>query len=448
MNWLEEQRCKNPDKTYINGFTFLEVAKKVKEIVNKVSVYVDKEKRVAIYGRNSFDTALFFLAFQCMGKEVFMLNVRLSEVERKTQLENLGIMKVFSVDATYIPFSEVNNSHWEVDVQWLPFDENQIAIIMNTSATTGSAKSVPIRWSQIQAHVMASKEALGCTPEDTWLMVLPMFHVGGMMILLRSLYNGTACVIMDNYEENVVVELIESNKINMLSVVPTMLTPVVDRLKCHNLRVVLIGGEEIPLPLVEKCLVKDIPVYKTYGMTESCSQVTTFCVNNHPEKVTSVGRSLKSITIGIDQPDMDGVGEIVVCGSMVMKGYIGLPPIDNVLKSGDLGKMDDDGYLYVSGRVDHMIISGGENIQPKEIENLLYELPSIKACAVLGKQDDKWGQVPVLFVVTDLGRSEIQTYLKARLSAFKQPKEIIRLSEMPQSATGKVDYQQLKRLLM
>ena len=313
---------------------------------------------------------------------------------------------------------------------------------MNTSATTGQFKSVPLRWGQIRAHVQASQEVLGKTEQDNWLMVLPLFHVSGLSILMRSLYNGTAVTILPKYDEIKVLELIESEKINMMSLVPTILTQLEPKITHHTLRVILLGGEFIPMALIDACEKKSLPIYKTYGMTETFSQSVTFAVLDYPHKRDSVGRPLPGMQIRIDNPDADGVGEIHLTGPMVMTGYIDKEPINGDLNTDDIGYVDEDGFVYILNRRKDIIISGGENIYPKELEDLVYTLPSVKECAVVPVPDPKWGQVPALFMAFHDGESmtsdEILSFMTNSLAKYKVPKYVKILPALPRNGTGKI----------
>lgn len=438
MNWLRKHNIKNPNKKFINDLTFGEVYERVIELTQKLSAYVKDEKRVAIYSNNSVDMALFFLAFQFLEKEVLMLNVRLTDEEIRIQLDSLEIQTVFSYDNKFISFHQVYQSKKNESELSEDFDKESIAVIMNTSATTGKFKSVPLKWKQLYNHVKASQEALGVTQEDNWLVILPMYHVSGLTILLRSLYNGTQLTILEQFNEERVIGLIEEGNINMLSIVPTMLNRIIDKIKKHKLRVVLLGGEFIPKALVEKSILRRIPIYKTYGMTETTSQSTTFSVLEHPEKIDSVGLPLKNVKIFIKNSDKKGVGEVYIKSPMLMDGYIGKEEIIGYFNTEDVGYMDDDGFLFILERRKNIIISGGENIYPREIENILYNHSKVKECAVIGKKDEKWGQVPVLYVVSSLRRDEILEYLSNKLARYKLPKEIIYLNELPKNAVGKI----------
>ena len=320
---------------------------------------------------------------------------------------------------------------------WNPSDETVFCII-NTSATTGKFKSVPVRWSQIEAHVKASADVLGVEEVDNWLVVLPMFHVSGLSIVLRTLYNGTRATIREKFSEQVVLEALETEDVTMVSLVPTVLQRIVERIHTPTLRAILLGGEFIPMPLLQECVQRDLPVYKTYGMSETFAQSTTFSIQDYPNKLASVGYPLEGVTIDIRHPDEEGVGEVWLSSTMLMKGYLNKEPIQGAFNTDDIGYVDDDGFLYLLNRRKDIIISGGENIYPKEIEDVLYGMDGILECAVIPVSDPKWGQVPVLCVVTNCSEEDILQYLLSRLAKYKVPKRIVYYDALPKNSMGKI----------
>ena len=323
------------------------------------------------------------------------------------------------------------------NLRWNPSDETVFCII-NTSATTGKFKSVPVRWSQIEAHVKASAKVLGVEEDDNWLVVLPMFHVSGLSIILRTLYNGTRATIREKFSEQVVLEALEMEDVTMVSLVPTVLQRIVERIQMPTLRAILLGGEFIPMPLLQECVQRNLPVYKTYGMSESFSQSTTFSVQDYPNKLASVGYPLEGVTIDIRNPDEEGVGEVWLSSPMLMKGYLNKEPIQGAFNTDDIGYVDDDGFLYLLNRRKDIIISGGENIYPKEIEDVLYGMDGILECAVIPVSDPKWGQVSVLCVVTNCSEADILQYLLSRLAKYKVPKRIVNYDALPKNSMGKI----------
>ena len=458
MDWLRYGAEHYPNRICINEYTYNDIYRGVVHVARKLEPL--QAPRIAILSDNSVTMAIYVLATMVVHKELLLLNVHLKPKEIENQLAQLDVTTVLhSVERreqlpnsiSTIVFESLehilSDEEAEDTFDWT-FEDRDIAAIMNTSATTGQFKSVPLRWGQIRAHVQASKEVLGKTEQDNWLMILPLFHVSGLSILMRSLYNGTAVTILPKYDKAQVLKLIESENINMMSLVPTILTQLEPSISHHKLRVILLGGEFIPMALIDACEKKSLPIYKTYGMTETFSQSVTFSVLDCPHKRDSVGRPLPGIQIRIDNPDVDGVGEIHLTGPMVMTGYIGKEPIDGDLNTDDIGYVDEDGFVYILNRRKDLIISGGENIYPKELEDLVYTLPSVKECAVVPVPDPKWGQVPALFVAFHDGESmtadEIVSFMTKSLAKYKVPKYVKILPDLPRNGTGKIVRNELR----
>lgn len=481
MDWLQEQAQKQGHKIFLNGLTFAQADEQVHDLASRLYSSTSAYKRVAVWSKNSVAMALVLLALLRIQKEVLFLNAHLQAKEVVSQTSDLGIDCLLLSDTMIdkgatlsgtVPFPVCGvKDLLAAESSTLPRlaqpDDQAIAVIMNTSATTGKFKSVPLRWGQIRAHVAASREVLGCQDDDNWLMVLPLFHVSGFSILMRSLYNGTAVTIHEKYQEERVVEAINSGSITMVSLVPTLLKTMAHKISSHHaLRVILLGGEYIPEQLIDMAMERRLPVYKTYGMTETFSQCVTFSLLEHIDKKDSVGRPLPGMKVTIANPDAEGIGEIEVTGPMLMTGYLGQKPLSGSFNTDDIGYMDSDGYLYILNRRKDLIISGGENIYPKEIEDMVHGLPFVKECALVPVEDEKWGQVPALFLALDQEawqnytgsslfcfqaaldfRSErtesmmisyIDGYLSDRLAKYKMPKYYRILPALPRNGTGKI----------
>ena len=454
MEWLRYGKQYYPNRICMNNYTYQDIYIAVVNVAMRLQTLADT--RIAIVSDNSVTMAVYLLAAMLVRKEVLLLNVHLTAGEIENQLCQLHITTVLhsvkrcgqvpkSVTSMEFESMESMLHNGEKDIfDWI-VNDNDIAAIMNTSATTGQFKSVPLRWGQIKAHVQASQEVLGRSEQDNWLMVLPLFHVSGLSILMRSLYNGTAMTIMESYDEEQVLQYIHDGRINMMSLVPTILKNLEPRITHHQLRVILLGGEFIPRPLVDACVAKQLPIYKTYGMTETFSQSVTMPVLSNLNKLDSVGKPLPRMTVHIVNPDGDGVGEIHLNGPMVMSGYINRELIHGDFNTDDMGYVDEDGFLYILNRRTDLIISGGENIYPKEIEDTVYAMQGVKECAVIPVADTKWGQVPALFVAFDdidaLGadlKMIVRDYLSSKLAKYKVPKYITIMDALPRNGTGKI----------
>ena len=486
MKWLYERAHTHRDKLFLNELTYGEVLTETIATAKRLAPHLRGESRIALWAENSVSMAIHLFALSALGIETVLLNTNLTEREVSEQMTSTGVSTLlmsekmaqilrtqkadYDIQITdssssehsysqqerqYLCFSTcidtdfkaISSKHeastdCESNLNWNPCDETVFCII-NTSATTGKFKSVPVRWSQIEAHVKASANMLGVEEEDNWLVVLPMFHVSGLSIILRTLYNGIRATIREKFSEQVVLDALETEEVTIVSLVPTVLQRIVERIQAPTLRAILLGGEFIPMPLLQECVQRNLPVYKTYGMSETFAQSTTFSVKDYPNKLASVGYPLEGVTIEIRNPDEEGVGEVWISSPMLMKGYLNKEPIKGAFNTDDIGYVDEDGFLYLLNRRKDIIISGGENIYPKEIEDVLYGMEGILECAVIPVSDPKWGQVPVLCVVTTHTEEDIVDYLLSRLAKYKVPKRIVYYDILPKNGMGKILRQEL-----
>ena len=481
MKWLYERAHTHRDRLFLNKYSYGDVFTLTIATAKRLAPHLRGESRIALWAENSVSMAIHLFALSALGIETLLLNTNLTNREITEQMESTGVRTLLMSEkmthilraqkvADDIEITDVSTyeySHNQVDRQYLCFstcidtdfkaispmhnDENldlnpsgeKVFCIINTSATTGKFKSVPVRWLQIEAHVKASANVLGVEEHDNWLVVLPMFHVSGLSIILRTLYNGTRATIREKFSEQVVLEALKTDEVTMVSLVPTVLQRIVERIQVPTLRAILLGGEFIPMPLLQECVQRNLPVYKTYGMSETFAQSTTFSIQEYPNKLASVGYPLQGVTIEIRNPDEEGVGEVWLSSPMLMKGYLNKELIKGAFNTDDIGYVDEDGFLYLLNRRKDIIISGGENIYPKEIEDILYGMDGIQECAVIPVSDPKWGQVPVLCVVTNCSKEDISQYLLSRLAKYTVPNRMIYFDALPKNSMGKILRQDL-----
>jgi o-succinylbenzoate---CoA ligase len=284
------------------------------------------------------------------------------------------------------------------------------------------------------ASAIASAWNLGVAPDDRWLCVLPLHHVGGLAILLRSVIYGTTAVLHERFEAEAVIEAIDRGEATLASLVPTMLR----RLRAAgmsgpgDLRAILLGGGPVPRDLLEWATAIGLPVLQTYGMTETASQVATLRAEEAVTHHGSAGRPL----LGVDVAIGDG-GEILVRGPMVARDAAAG---DGWLHTGDRGHLDEDGFLHVEGRLDDVIVSGGENVSAVEVEEALLAHPAVADAAVAGRTDREWGQAVTAWIVlaTHVADGELAAHCRTRLAGHKVPKAFVRVEELPRNAAGKV----------
>ena len=306
--------------------------------------------------------------------------------------------------------------------------------ILFTSGTTGTPQPVVLTRANHEASAIASAWNLGVAPDDRWLCVLPLHHVGGLAILWRSVIYGTTVVLHERFDPETAVAAIASGEVTLASLVPTMLR----RMRAAGmsapgeLRAILLGGGPVPRDLLEWAVAVGLPVLQTYGMTETASQIATLRAGEAVAHHGSAGRPLLGVELSIG----DG-REILVRGPMVAPGAV---EDDGWLHTGDSGHLDEDGFLHVEGRIDDVIVTGGENVGAAEVEDALLSHPAVADAAVAGRPDREWGEAVTAWVVlaTHVPDRELAAHCRRLLAAFKVPKAFVRVDELPRNAAGKV----------
>ncbi|MCE2887820.1 MAG: o-succinylbenzoate--CoA ligase [Pseudanabaena sp. 42896M_M3] len=330
--------------------------------------------------------------------------------------------------------------------------------IFYTSGTTGKPKAVPLTYNNHFHSAISSALNLGIEPNDNWLLCMPLFHVGGLSIAWRSVVNGTKITLLPKFDEQEVLDAIATEKVTIISLVPTMLSRLLAHPQWQNLqklRAILLGGAPASPELIEQCLQLNLPISPTYGMTETASQITTLPSHEVAKKRGSSGLPLFGNRLRIvddQQQDLDvgEIGQILIQGASVMNGYLNQLDKniqDGWLHTGDLGYLDRDGYLYVISRRSDLIISGGENIYPTEIEAILLEHPAIVEACVVGIGDREWGEIVTAAIVTDIQLSleEIRNFCEQKsLARYKLPKSIYIWESLPKTASGKLLRQKIR----
>jgi o-succinylbenzoate---CoA ligase len=310
-----------------------------------------------------------------------------------------------------------------------------VQTVLFTSGTTGSPRPVELTYGNHRASATASAERLGVDPDDRWLCPLPLFHMGGLAILLRSAVYGTTAVVHESFDAERVRDVLESGSATLVSLVPTMLR----RLReaglsaAPRLRAMLLGGGPAPGELVDWAASVGLPVMPTYGMTETASQIATAAPGQR------AGRPLPGVELRIGDRD-----EILARGPMVAPGAI---DADGWLHTGDAGSIDRDGLLHVHGRIKELIVSGGENVAPAEVEQVLLGHRAVADAAVIGVPDVEWGEAVSAFVVLDgeATAEELATWCRERLAAHKVPKSIEPVNALPRNTAGKLLRDELAR---
>ena len=329
--------------------------------------------------------------------------------------------------------------------------------IIFTSGTTGRPKGAVLTFRNVFYSAMASAYRLGVLPDDRWLCVLPLYHVGGLSILIRSALYGTAVELHNGFDVDAVNHALRTHPITLISLVPTMLHRLLEAgggpQWRDTLRLVLLGGAAAPPDLIARCTAANIPVAATYGLSEAASQVATALPDAVRRKPGSVGKPLLFTAVRVvdeaGNPVPPGtVGEIVVSGPTVMPGYYGDDAATaqvlrgGALRTGDLGYLDEDGDLWPVQRRSDLIVSGGENVYPAEVEDVLRAHPAVKAICVVGLDHPEWGQQVAAAVVLHEGAAlDAETLIafgRQHMAGYKLPRRVRFVDALPQTASGKV----------
>jgi O-succinylbenzoic acid--CoA ligase len=415
-------------------------------------------ERVAVIAANTPATVVLLFALRRLGAALVPLNVRLAPAELRAQTDRVRprLLLADPERMAVLPGAEPLEG-WArtgaVPVEPGPDDPGTDWALLFTSGTTGRPKAARLTVGAFEALARASGENLGSRPSDRWLCNLPLFHVGGLGTAVRCAHDGAALVLHPRFDAGSVVRAVRDDGITHLSLVARTLEQCLDAgLEPRKLRGVLVGGGPVPAGLVERARARGIPVLLTYGLTEACSQVAT----ERPGDAdgTTAGPPLPGLEVRIVDAGLRPLptgeeGTIAVRGPTLMRGYLDEEAATaevlrgGWLQTGDLGRLDAHGRLTVLARRTDLILSGGENVYPAEVEAVLADHPAVAEVAVVGRPDPRWGQVPVAVVVPRRTAADqlpgLQAWARSRLAAFKVPAEVLPATELPRTAAGKVD---------
>lgn len=475
-DWLSHRAVVSPDVTALissttdSGETYATLDGRVEERASQLAALCGSDSRIGIVLRNRPAAVRLIHAVMRVGSTIVPLapeqtDAELTErlghadldllvCERETECPDIDpAIPVRSIDAGgRVPALAAANAPVSTP-EWNPTDP---LCMLFTSGTTGRPKLVVLTVQNVFMSAVASADRLGVLPTDRWCSPLGLHHMGGLAPVYRSVIQGT-CLVPTPTEPNTLLAALQTYEATGVSLVPILLEGLLDAGTLpESLRTLLLGGAPATEDLIERCTDRGVPVCPTYGMTETASQIAT--ATPTATAPGTVGKPLFLTTVTIvdsnEQPVPTGEqGEIVVAGPTVTPGYHGDPDAtaaafcEHGFRTGDLGRLDTDNRLWIEGRMDDRIVTGGETVDPNEIAGVLCEHPAVTDAAVVGLSDEQWGErVGALLEANSVEQSAIETHCRSRLATQKLPRTIA-FGRIPRTDSGTVDRERVRARL-
>lgn len=482
-DWLQVRAALSPDSPALifQGQTW--TFEQLNDLVNRLANYminlgVRPNEHAGLLMPNSLAAVCCVFAIARLSAVLIPLNTRLTPEELAWQIDRADCAHVLCEAGMMDTVRRAVGDH--ISVHSLPHkaetleeslsaetalfnkriegDLNSLQAIVFTSGTTGIPKGAMITYANHYWSALGSAMRLGTMPDDRWLACLPLYHVGGLAILFRSCLNGTAVALHDGFDGRAVMDSLRGEAITIVSLVPTMMGRLLraglNAFLAPSLRLILLGGAAAPPDMLAEAAAAGLPVAVTYGLTEATSQVATLMPDGTRVKPGSAGTPIDFTSIAIvdnagnDLPP-NTPGEIVVAGRTIMAGYYADPAAtvervkDGRLFTGDIGYLDEDGDLWILDRRSDLIVSGGENVYPAEVERVLREHPAVAQACVVGTPDQEWGHAVAALIVPQepgaVSEDELIAYSRERLAGYKQPRIVRIVDWLPLTGPGKVN---------
>jgi o-succinylbenzoate---CoA ligase len=431
-DWLAQRSQSCPERTALiadgSEVTYAELEAEATWVARRLIAHgVRRGSTVAMTMHPRREQVVMIHALMKVGAVLLPLGPRLSAEERAA---------VIAAEEPAVDLDDAGElTQTEADLPLLgEHDMDDVASHVMTSGSTGAPEPIGLTYGNFLWSAVASAFNIGVQPEDRWLCCLPLSHISGLGIVMRSVIYGTTAVVHDGFDVDRVAESLERDQISVVSLVATMLTRLLDAgADLSGPRALLIGGGPVPEDPLEEALGRGATVVQTYGLTETCSQVTTLAPADARRKLGSAGRPLLTTHLRIQE------GEILVQGPTVAPGRA---DADGWLHTGDLGRIDEEGFLYVEDRMDDLIVTGGENVVPAEVEKVLLRHPEVADAAVVGREDPEWQQAVTAIVVlqdgSEVSPDELRRHCAESLAGYKVPKRVELAAALPRTPSGKL----------
>lgn len=450
-------------------FTYEQISAATKIIAEKMFAEgLVNQKFVPILTSNPFDLILSVICLWRNRAIPVPLNIHLRKNDLEDQInflkaENIIYEANFTNDFPSLKKFFISNIFLTDAILPTDFNTSDTVVLLFTSGTSGKPKAVPLSYNNLSAAFYAGNSIFNYSKKDSWYLNLPLYHIGGFSILTRAMLAGSSIILPASNKLDALKSNLEIVKPTLVSLVPTQLKRICESKIQPNqeLRAALIGGGFSDDALLSQAANLGWKIYKVYGSTETSAFITVLTPNDFVRKLKSIGKPLNNVEIKIFDEErnflqVNEVGEIGIKASSVFNGYLCNEPdsrsafYDKFYLTGDFGFFDNDGYLYLENRRTDLIVSGGENISPFEIENVISQFQNVDEVCVFGFPDNEWGEVAAVAVITKDKRKinfpGLRIFLKEKLPSFKIPKKYFQVEEFPKSAVGKIKRSEVKKL--
>jgi o-succinylbenzoate---CoA ligase len=431
-NWLAQRSQSGPDRVALEAegasMTYAELEAEATWVARRLAAQgVRRGSTAALTMHPRREQVVIAHALMKLGARMLPLSPRLTAAERGA---------IVDAEEPIVDLDDPGElTQTEADLPLLgEHDMEDVCALVLTSGSSGTPKPIGLTYGNFLWNAVGSGFNIGVDPADRWLCCVPLSHIAGLGIVMRSVIYGTTAVVHDGFEVDRVAAALAEERITVVSVVATMLTRLLDAgADLSGPRAILVGGGPVPQEPLEEAIAKGASVVQTYGLTETCSQVATLAPHDAERKLGSAGRPLLTTHLRIRD------GEILVQGPTVAPGRA-----DEAgwLHTGDLGRIDEEGFLYVEDRLDDLIVSGGENVVPAEVEEVLLRHPAVADAAVIGREDPEWQQAVTAVVVLQGGAEasadELRRHCAEFLAGYKVPKRVELASALPRTPSGKL----------
>lgn len=488
--------------------TYLQLNERANRLANALAERgVTRGDRVAIFQVNCPEYMEAYFATAKIGAMFVPLNFRVKLAELEFQLGHAH-PKVILVGQRYTPMVKEALSDLSLPVNCISLDgphsemdeyekvlasasdeevmaevtDDDISILMFTAGTTGRPKAVPLKFNALSSYALENVEPADPDREESNLLVVPLYHVAGIQAMIAAVYGGRTLLMMRQFDVDLWLDMAQKYQASRAMLVPTMLKRVVDHpgfasFDLSHLKVISYGAAPMPFEVIKKAiaLFPGVSFINAFGQTETASTIAMLGPEDHllegseeererklHRLTSSIGKPLPDVEVAIADEEGNLLksplpGEIWVRGGRVMSGYWGdeektkqaITP-EGWLRTGDMGWIDEDGYIFLAGRADDMIIRGGENISPQEVENALCSHPLIDEAAVIGVPHPDWGQEAMAVLVmkqgAEVGEEEIVQFLRGKLASYKVPAAFVVVDSMPHNSVGKLLKRELRKL--